>query len=56
MAATRKRAAAKEEPPAPQCDNHPHIQAVHTTGGVLHRPISLCEDCLRKVGSHLLAH
>lgn len=31
------------------CDNHPGRTAVHTTGSSLHLPISLCEECLRRV-------
>lgn len=31
------------------CDNHPTVEAAHTTGSQLHQPISLCAPCLSHV-------
>lgn len=35
----------KTEPPV-MCDNHPTVEAVHTTGSELHQPLSFCDECL----------
>ncbi len=44
----RKSAAPAEKAEAPMCDNHPEVEAVHTTSSALHSAISLCRACLRR--------
>jgi hypothetical protein len=38
-----------EKGPAAMCDNHPEVKAAHTTSTEMHRAISLCEACLRRI-------
>lgn len=52
MAGTRKRPVELDESTV-MCDNHPNVAAVHTTSSELHQAISLCEACLRRIGSHM---